>query len=186
MLTGVLIGLAIAFIPIVLFVLFAIKYHNRFRNLDQKKLINWLNRFLLSGKNFETLNFDDLSDVKFAQFKKYIVSETDYGIDFVLPLVGEYKNARAKVMEVCEKLSLELRFIPSEHGWDFAFVEVTRDGEIISTAVEAMLSISELDFENDVGLAQNTSFEWRRKDVILGSQVLGIDDPQRYDVLPEA
>ena len=182
---GIVIGLAIAVLLIALFVWFSLWFVGKFSNLDEAQFRDLILKLLIHGENYETLNFDETNGDAFAQFKKYIHSSDNFGVDFVFPIIGRYSGQKPKVLKLCEKYKLHCELIESENGWFFAFIQMNDGATIRDDAVYAAIELADLDFSKNVGVSENSTFKWRRKDKVLGNQKLSKDDPSRYDIRPD-
>jgi hypothetical protein len=185
MLFGFVFGITVAIFLVVIFIVFAERYSQRFSNLDETQLRDLIFKLLIHGENYETLNFSGTNGDVFAQFKKYINSADDFGVDFVLPLVGRYAGKKPLVLETCSKNKLYCKFVETVGGWSFAFIQVNDGASICDRAIAAVIELSELDFSKNVGVSVNSTFRWRRKDKVLGNQTLSKDEPSRYDIEPD-
>ena len=182
---GIVIGLAIAILLIALFVWFSLWFAGKFSNLDEAGIRKNVSKLLIYGHNGETLNIDEAEGDAFAQFKKYIHSKSDFGVDFVFPIIGRYSGQKPKVLKLCEKYKLHCELIESEKGWFFAFIQMNDGATIRDDAVYAAIELANLDFSKNVGVSENSTFKWRRKDKVLGNQKLSKDEPSRYDIRPD-
>jgi len=185
MLIGFVIGVAISILLVAIFIVFALWYSQRFRNLDETQFQNLILKLLTHGENYETLNFDEADGDAFAQFKKYIHSVDDFGVDFVFPIVGRYAGKKSQVSDICSKHNLHCEFVEAANGWFFAFIQMNDGASICDDAISAALELSELDFSKNVGVSGNSTFRWGRKGKVLGNQKLSKDAPSRYDIEPD-
>ena len=178
-------GITVTIILVVIFVVFAERYSQRFNNLDEAQFRDLILKLLIHGENYETLNFDETNGDAFAQFKKYIHSSDNFGVDFVFPIIGRYSGQKPKVLKLCEKYKLHCELIESENGWFFAFIQMNDGATIRDDTVYAAIELADLDFSKNVGVSENSTFKWRRKDKVLGDQKLSKGDPSRYDIRPD-
>lgn len=181
---GILIGLGIAVLFIALFVRYSLWLTGKFSNLDKATVRENVSKLLIHGYNYETLNFSDAGDDVFAQFKKYIHSEDDFGVDFVFPMAGRYDGKKPRVLEICNQHNLHFELIETKDGWFFAFIQMNDGAAISNTAIDAALELAEFDFSKDIGVSENSTFKWLRKREVLGRQKLYDDDPSRYEIFP--
>jgi len=182
---GIVIGLVIAALLVALFVIYSLRLAGKFSELDEIGIKENVSKLLTYGKNYETLNFDEADGDAFAQFKKYIHSVDDFGVDFVFPIVGRYAGKKSQVSDICSKHNLHCEFVEAANGWFFAFIQMNDGASICDDAISAALELSELDFSKNVGVSGNSTFRWGRKGKVLGNQKLSKDAPSRYDIEPD-
>jgi len=182
---GIVIGLVIAALLVALFVIYSLRLAGKFSELDEIGIKENVSKLLTYGKNCETLNFDEADGDAFAQFKKYIQSVDDFGVDFVFPIVGRYAGKKSQVSDICSKHNLHCEFVEAANGWFFAFIQMNNGASICDDAISAALELSELDFSKNVGVSGNSTFRWGRKGKVLGNQKLSKDAPSRYDIEPD-
>ena len=175
---GLFLGLILAvaiFCGIALFILKRITI----RSLSQAKKV--VQKLCDYGEMCDVVILEE-DDENFAQFRKYVTEDGDWGVDFVFPLVGENVRDVESLKLAARNLDLPIVEKSTPFGWSFLFFQVSRNGSVLSEAVEACFSASAIRFDKPLGFGRGSTLDITKRTKVFGEVDSKCDWGDRYDV----
>ena len=178
---GLIIGVLIA-VAAVMLVLMVVFRSLTMRNA--KQLSRAIQRLSDFGQDLDTIVLETKND-EFIQFRKYILNENDWGVDFVLPLVEISASRQKEILKLAEKYDAKLVKTKTKFGWDFVFVQVTREQKPIPTLVEELIDVLDFPLSSGVGYGGGTTLKLGNRKKVLGNSDNTCSGLHRYTMVDE-
>ena len=121
-------------------------------------------------------------DEKFAQFRKFVTEDGDWGVDFIFPIVGENVRAVDGLKLAAQRLDLPIVEKSTPFGWSFLFFQISSKGSVLSEAAEACFSASAITFDKPLGFGRGCTLDMTKRTKVFGEVDSKCDWSARYDV----